>query len=260
MKTITLTSPHTRGANVELVQRLLKQNWTRQDFLQGQVDREFGPQTARACVRGKYWLGYPDEEQDPIAGDQFVSYLRSKTQIPAAYLSRRQARLEHAKQTPLRTKALARAERDLGMKERPPKNSNECPITDRWGIVGPWCSMAVSIWYIDAGSKVFRLHRDWAYVPFLLGAAATGLQGLALIRPEFALPGDPVAFDWNRDGIADHIGLLRSKVRDGGAFETIEGNTSPEDNSNGGMVMHRERHISDVARQAGQLAFVRVGG
>lgn len=259
MKTISLTSPLTVGPNVERVQRKLKVNWTNVDYLQGPIDRAFGPQTARACIRAKYWLGYTDREQQPYAGDQLLDYLTRKANIPPAHLTRREARLKHASEVmPLREKALARAERDLGMKEQP-ANSNRCPISDRWGMVGPWCAMAVSIWYIDAGSKTFALHRDWAYVPFLLAAAAPGINGLALIRPEFSLPGDIVAYDWDDDGIADHVGLLRSKVAEDGTFDTIEGNTSLTNQSNGGQVMHRERDLVDVARYGGVLALVRVG-
>lgn len=259
MKTIVLTSPNTTGPNVERVQRKLKNNWTRVDYLQGEIDRTFGPQTARACIRAKYWLGYPDNEQTPIAGDQLLELLDRKANLPPAFLTRREARLRHASQiTPLRVKALNHAENDLGMKESP-KNSNICPITDKWGVIGPWCAMAVSTWYIDAGSKAFRLHVDWAYVPFFLAAAAPGINGIALINPEFALPGDPVAYDWDRDGVADHVGLLRSKVRTDGTFDTIEGNTAFGNDSNGGEVMHRERRLGDVARYNGHLAFVRVG-
>lgn len=258
MKTIALTSPLTVGPNVERVQRRLQVNWTKVNYLQGPIDRAFGPQTARACVRAKYWLGYPGKEQEPIAGDQLLLYLEKQSTLPAAFVSRREARIAQAKKKPLRLKALARAEKDLGMKEHPPE-SNRCPITERWGIIGPWCNMAVSIWYIDAGSKAFRLHKDWAYVPFFLAAAATGVQGIALIRPEFALPGDIVAFDWDDDSVADHVGLLRTKVRGDGTFDTIEGNTSPTNQSNGGEVMHRDRKLDDVSRYNGHDAFVRVG-
>lgn len=258
MKTIGVTSPLTVSDNVERVQRLLKRNWTGTDFLQGPVDRAFGPQTGRACTRAKYWLGYIKAAMLPVAGDELVRYLTAEKNLPKRNADMRRRRIAESHKTPLRALALARAERDLGMTEKP-RNSNECPITKRWGLVGPWCNMAVSVWYIDAGSKAFREHVDWAYVPFFLYAAEHGLSGIAIVRPEFARPGDPVCFDWDDDGVADHIGLLRTNVTSSGAFKTIEGNTAVGNDSNGGEVMHRERKLADVASHGGVKAFVRVG-
>lgn len=258
MKTLILTSPITRGPNVTRLQNRLKNNWTNVDYLQGPADGDFGEQTARACIRAKYWLGYKQTDMLPIGGDQLLAALTKKTSLSDAQIELRGKRLAAGQQKPLRVKALERAEKDLGMKEKPP-NSNRCAITARWGFVGPWCNMAVSIWYIDAGSKAFRLHRDWAYVPFFLAAAAPGTLGIALIRQAYAMPGDAVAFDWDDDGIADHLGLLRSTVRPDGTFDTIEANTSLTNQSNGGEVMHRQRSLADVARYNAQLAFVRVG-
>ena len=37
-------------------------------------------------------------------------------------------------------------------------------------------------------------------------------------------PGDVVWFDWNRDGVTDHVGLVKSVNADG-SVQTIEGNT-----------------------------------
>ncbi len=257
MKTIGLTSPHTKGADVKRVQSALKKNWTKTDFLQGLVDGDFGTGTARACIRAKYWLGYPTAKQQPFAGDQLVHLLAAEANLSFAYRARRKARLKAAQQKPLRVKALERAEKDLGMKEQPP-GSNRCPISDRWGVTGPWCAMAVSTWYIDAGSKAFTLHTDWAYVPALLSAAALGQHGLSLTLPTLAQPGDIVTFDWDDDGIADHAGLLRSTIAKAGKFTTIEGNTSASSNSNGGEVQHRDRYLSDVAKHNGVLGIIHV--
>ncbi len=257
MKTIGLTSPHTKGADVERIQAVLKKNWTNKDYLQGKVDGDFGEQSARGCIRAKFWLGYPTAKQQPFAGDQLLLLLAAESNLPFAYKQRRKARLKAAQQKPLRLKALERAGKDLGMKEQP-AGSNRCPISERWGLIGPWCAEAISIWYLDAGSKAFRLHVDWAFVPALLSAASLGQDGLSLIIPSLAQPGDIVTFDWDDDGVADHTGLLRSTVAKAGKFETIEGNTSLTSNSNGGEVMHRDRYLSDVAKHNGVLGIIHV--
>ena len=58
-----------------------------------------------------------------------------------------------------------------------------------------------------------------------------------------------VCFDWNDDGIADHIGLVVSPPESGSAFHTVEGNTSSGSagsQSNGDGVYQRTRYVSDV--------------
>lgn len=253
---LAVVSPHIRGPQVTRLQKLLKVNWTGQDFLQGGVDGDFGPETGRACARAKYWLGYAAKEQKPLAGGTLLKLLHAKTVLPKEFMARRQARLKKAKRKPLRLKALDRALKDVGMKEKPP-NSNWSPISRRWGIKGPWCAMSVSEWYIDSGSKAFILHDDFAYVPYMLAAAERGQHGLAIVRDHAALPGDIVCFDWDDDGVADHTGLIRRLSVE--EFDTVEGNTGLHNDSNGGRVMERERDLSDVATFNRAPCFIRVG-
>jgi hypothetical protein len=60
-------------------------------------------------------------------------------------------------------------------------------------------------------------------------------------------------FDWNRDGTADHIGIVdKPPVKKNVRFSSIEGNTSGTNPSDGGMVAKMSRVTSDV------IAFVRV--
>jgi hypothetical protein len=68
MKTLALTSPYTMNADVKAAQSALRGNVFNQDYLRDTVDGVFGENTARACVRAKYWLGYPLEEQQPFYG------------------------------------------------------------------------------------------------------------------------------------------------------------------------------------------------
>jgi hypothetical protein len=119
--------------------------------------------------------------------------------------------------------------------------------------------MAVSCWYLDAGSKAFRGRIDWAYVPYLLGAALQGNRGISLIKPERLQPGDVVCFDWEQNGVADHVGLFESWISRDRTFKTVEGNTAVGNDSNGGQVMRRERSLSQVARIRGQLGLAHVG-
>jgi hypothetical protein len=58
------------------------------------------------------------------------------------------------------------------------------------------------------------------------------------------LPGDIAIFNWD-GGVPDHIGIVE-KYLGGGQFQSVEGNTSLGNNSNGGEVMRRVRYLSQV--------------
>lgn len=253
MKTLSLTSPLTHSADVAAAQhRLNGNNAFKQDFLQGEVDGDFGEETGRACRRAKYWLGYPTKEQLPVYGDLLHGYLGGKP-LPASYRVRRAARLKAAKRKPLREKALEQARRYVGQKESPP-GSNRIAFASLWyGLVGPWCAMAVTRWYVDAGSKAFVKGSRYAYVPYVVQDARAGRNGLSATQKP--LPGDLVCFDWEGNGVSDHIGLFDSWIAgaEGQEFTSCEGNTSVGNDSNGGQVMKRHRKRTQVQ------AFVRVG-
>jgi len=256
MKILALVSPHMKGPEVTQAQKLLRKNVFEQDYLQGEIDGEFGTETMRACKRAKYWLGYGDGNQSGAYGGYLADYLSGKRQLGKDMKLRRKARLKKAAETPLRLKALAEMKKDIGMHEQPPE-SNCCATSHWWGFCAAWCAMQVSKAYITAGSKAFSRGRNWAYVPAMLAAAVAGEHGLSLTRnPQ---PGDAVPFDWDNDGIADHIGVMDTPVGSDGYFHTIEGNTSLTNNSNGGEVQRRNRHISDVAQHNGRAAFIHIG-
>ena len=113
--------------------------------------------------------------------------------------------------------------------------------------------MAVSEWYIDVGSKTFSLGWRYAYCPFIVSDARAGVNNLTITNhPQ---PGDIVLYDWQRDGVADHVGLFERWIAGGEGIEftAVEGNTSVSSDSNGGAVMRRTRKRSQT------IAFVHVG-
>jgi hypothetical protein len=256
MKTLALTSPTLKGQMVKEAQETLSKNYFKQDFLQGVVDGEFGPETMRACKRAKYWLGFKGVNQHGTYGEFLHSQLKGNRRLSDEQLQRRRERLQKAKQRPLRLKALDEARKDIGMKEHP-ANSNICEISKWYRMTGPWCAMAVTQWYVMAGSKGFSRSSRWAYCPYILQSAIAGTSGLALTRNP--LEGDIVLFDWDDDGIADHVGILRTRVNEQGNFGTIEGNTSVGNDSNGGECMERDRHVSQLVTYKGRPAFIHAG-
>jgi hypothetical protein len=144
--------------------------------------------------------------------------------------------------------ALRVAKTQVGVKEHPP-GSNRGPKVDEYqavcGIQGqPWCACFVT-WCLR---QVDWKERGWnqAYVPSWVGTAHLAQHGLHTIGSSAVRAGDIVCFDWEDNGVADHIGFCAGVVR-GGSFPTIEGNTSAGNNSNGGQVQERTRSLSDVA-------------
>ena len=252
MKTLHLTSPLIHGSTVSNAQHRLANNVFGQDFKPGPMDGHFGEATARACIRAKFWLGYPPAKQLPTYGDDLDSYLQG-TKLPTAFTRRRKARLSKGKQTPLRVAALANLRKHIGDKESPPRSNRVAWASEWYGVIGPWCAMSVTRAYVDAGSKAFVRGQRYAYVPYIVNDARAGANGLAITHePQ---PGDVVCFDWDGDGVADHTGLFE-RWTGGNDFRSVEGNTSADDagsQSNGGMVAERTRHKSQV------VAFVHVG-
>jgi hypothetical protein len=86
-------------------------------------------------------------------------------------------------------------------------------------------------------------------VPYIVSDARAGKYGLTTTSSP--IPGDLVCYDWQRDGIYDHVGLFEEG--DAASWRAIEGNTSTSSNSNGGQVMRRSRSRNDAT-----VVFVRV--
>ena len=132
--------------------------------------------------------------------------------------------------------ALDIARHELGQKENP-AGSNRGPRPYMDGR--PWCATFVTYCLDRSGwtPKDFNT----AYCPSWVNAAKTGHQGMKILPPgSRPVPGDLALFDWQHDGVSDHIGFIES-VQSAFAFTTLEGNTSVGNDSNGGQVMRRSR-------------------
>jgi len=154
----------------------------------------------------------------------------------------------------LRQKALGKAISQLGVKESPP-NSNQTPYCDWYGMVGPWCAMFASWAFETSGdSPSFRKGQYYAYVPYIVGDARAYRNGLSALAWQDAIAGDLVCYDWQGDGVFDHVGIFEQWTnKNQGAFSAIEGNTSTSNDSDGGEVMRRSRNM-----QSASIVMVRV--
>ena len=114
------------------------------------------------------------------------------------------------------------------------------PYFGRSGV--PYCAMFVS-WVLSQAGMI-PPGGVFAYCPTGLNNA----RRLGRVHDKrSAAPGDIVFFDWNKDGLADHVGIVTANK--GSYIETIEGNTSSGrrgSQSNGGGVYRRARALSWV--------------
>ena len=134
----------------------------------------------------------------------------------------------------------------IGTHENPLGSNNVIFNTDYYGhpVSGewyPWCCAYVwDIFRMAGASELFFDGQRTAYCPTV---AAWGAP--YEVPYNSAQYGDIVLFDWDGDGVADHIGLVLQLNSDG-SLETIEGNTSDADHSNGGYVLQRTRYRGSV--------------
>jgi len=173
---------------------------------------------------------------------------------------------------------LAEAYRWVGTTEQPP-GSNGGPWWDAFGAnYGSWCaafvSMVVNIALGDGSmcqvdsSAGFMLVSNGVSHQYLTGSPGSS-TGLEAQRTPDLQPGDVVNYSWESwrwEGVpgqggypvcdggpydgwtaGDHTGIASSRPDGAGYFYAVEGNTSDGGSQdNGGMVLERQRHISQV--------------
>jgi len=134
------------------------------------------------------------------------------------------------------------ARKEIGYKEFP-SNSNLTKYGEWFGFDGvAWCAMFVSWCYHVAGFPLGKIGFLRGFAGCQSGYDYWKKRGEITTKPQ---PADIVLFDWNKDLRYDHTGIF---VRDlgNGLFESIEGNTSGTNQSNGGEVQLRTRKYSDA--------------
>jgi cell wall-associated NlpC family hydrolase len=137
---------------------------------------------------------------------------------------------------------VAIAEKEIGYTETP-ANSNKTKFGKWFGFDGvAWCGMFVSWCYDKAGFPLGNVGFSKGFAGCQTAVAHYKNKNKVTTKP---VQGDIVFFDWNGDGRFDHTGIFVKDI-DGKSFETIEGNTSLINQSNGGQVMRRKRKYVNV--------------
>jgi cell wall-associated NlpC family hydrolase len=142
-------------------------------------------------------------------------------------------------------KIIAIALQEVGNTENPP-NSNHTKYGEWFGWQGvPWCAIFVSWCYDRAEVPLGNIGFSHGFAGCQSGFDHWTKSGEITQHPQ---PGDIVLFDWNGDKRFDHTGIYKRDLgvsKDGPIFESIEGNTSFSNNSNGGEVMVRQRNYKN---------------
>jgi len=213
------------GARVKALQRLLNENPYYHPRRRLAIDGEFGPLTAAACQKAKYWCGYKSGNIEPVAGPQLVGYLNGTRELQPEMAERRKRRLEPKPVDPaveLRKRALEIIKGELGTLEKP-TNSDHIRYNDWWGWGNvAYCVIGLSWAWVKAGSTAFKKGSRWANTDAMLADAKAGRSGLHLTNdPD---PGCPGVIDWQGHSDPDHA-VTFIKDNGDGTCQTIEFNT-----------------------------------
>lgn len=253
-RTLQLTSPQMVGKDVEYAKRLLMNNPF--GVFRPGLGSDFDQETAAACRQAKWELGYAKDKCTGTFGTTLERYLRGDAALPLLNRQRRKSRLA---QMTVGSKAVDEAVKWVGTTETPAGSNIALPFTEWYGWRGwgaPWCAVFVSYCLNKAGFEHIKpSEARWAYCPYFLADARARRYGLQVIWEHEVTKGTIVLFDWDNDGVADHIGFATGKIT-AGTVPTVEGNTSFTDagsQSNGGAVAARTRRLSDI------IAFVKAG-
>jgi len=125
-----------------------------------------------------------------------------------------------------------------------PAGSNRTKYGEWYGLNGvPWCAIFVS-WVFDrAGLPLGTIDtaKGYQYCP-----SAYNFWKRTNRITTTPQPGDIILYDWHGDGRCDHTGIFVGWIKQGESFRAWEGNTAFRDDSNGGIVMLRDRKIGSV--------------
>ena len=145
------------------------------------------------------------------------------------------------------TKVMRIAKSQLGYKERP-SGSNKTKFGKAYGMNGtPWC--AIFVWWCFKKAGAHELYFGGKKTAFVPALADYYIKEKRIVKKTHGKLGDIVFFDFDHNGNSDHVGFIW-KYLGNGWYKTLEGNTGIGNNANGGKVMFRKRHISQISRIA----------
>jgi cell wall-associated NlpC family hydrolase len=266
-----LTSPLTKGPDVKELQKQLNAiaknfpNLTRYHLKQ---DGEFGLHTLNATHRAAFLEGLTDSRLEEIAKRDVVAQevqgnlrrpgQRSKAQKDRAKKRREEVRKRNERRDSGAGAAVSFAHSKLGTTESPSGSNLGENITEweRYTDYSPppgvfWCGCFVCYAVVHEGKARIPVRSRLGYSVNIDTDARNHANGLSLVSPTDARPGDIVTFRFEGSD-SDHIGLCVGPTK-GGLVHTIDGNTSSDaagSQSNGGGVFEKKRSAASVVTVA----------
>lgn len=254
MHNLSITSPHTHGADVEALQNALNELAHRHGTAKIGADGDFGHETLQAARREGYLLGAPMHYLHGAVQPHLQLIIEHPDHRSPAELYRSKVRLKaRSEMAHSPAGALRWAHGQLGITEHPAGSNAGGPLHKRqdgiyeggpsayqhnFGIDGsPWCGAFAGTALLIAGVHVTpRI----VYVPYIVDDARRGANGLArLVSWENRQGGDLITLFGE-----EHVEILDEDRR-----HSYGGNTSPGDEgsqSNGGCVAHKLRDPGQV--------------
>ena len=139
----------------------------------------------------------------------------------------------------MKAKIVEIARKEIGTTESP-RNSNKTKYGKWFGWDGvAWCGMFVSWCYDQADLRLPNIGFSKGFAGCQTAVRYFRKHKMITKTPT---AGDIVFFDWNNDKRHDHTGIFVRWIVKGSTFESIEGNTSSTNQSNGGNVELRVRN------------------
>jgi len=209
-----------RGDTGTLVTKL-QQMLAKAGFDPGGVDGDFGPKTQAAVKR---FQAAHKLAADGVVGPKTLAALNGGATFQPAPTKPSPSPITTpvtppANNADLRQRILSIAQGEVGHTEA--TNHNDGSVLKYPNYFGrgseAYCADFVSWVSTQAGKPM-----NQPYVPTVKNDLVQSGRWKGKSNPQ---PGDLVIFDWNHDGVGDHIGIVKS-VNPNGTIDTIEGNTS----------------------------------